>query len=485
MMNQQEQKGGANSLQGQTQQEQNLQHEQNVYKQQIQNHQHQNHHHRQQLQQQQQSAYQIKSLNSSQEESSDSDRAVKKSAVFGQWRTPPQPFFPSAPTAQHLNNATANTSNKVPPYAAPPQVYQPSSTEIDSATPDLSGMDLASLQEAYRRGMAAAAALSKHQMETGQNVFVDPHPELLHQHQSCPNLQELKSEREHTPPVYVPAQVHPPPSHMYTSQSSAPPLPPPAPLPQQESFSVSYPITPQQQQIKLEPIVQSQYAAPQPPSQPQPQPPGLTMAARSVSLPDFQHQVGYSQDPTSMATSPVPAGTTPDDEKRRKRLARNRASARLRRLRKKNLVESYEGEVTVLEQALSKLQNHKWNNEEADHTALLDALSMERGQQALDQNTRRELVKSILEQQREQVANWQVAHLESRMLGWLVRNAPQVSASANNGTDTVMTEAVNSSSDVIKTEERKLDEEEIEVAKELMELLNLSPEQQEHLRVVS
>ena len=39
MMNQQEQKGGANSLQGQTQQEQNLQHEQNVYKQQIQNHQ--------------------------------------------------------------------------------------------------------------------------------------------------------------------------------------------------------------------------------------------------------------------------------------------------------------------------------------------------------------------------------------------------------------------------------------------------------------
>ena len=47
-------------------------------------------------------------------------------------------------------------------------------------------------------------------------------------------------------------------------------------------------------------------------------------------------------------------------QKRAKRLARNRASARLRRLRKKNLVESYEAEVTSLTASLGKLRGHEW-----------------------------------------------------------------------------------------------------------------------------
>jgi hypothetical protein len=44
------------------------------------------------------------------------------------------------------------------------------------------------------------------------------------------------------------------------------------------------------------------------------------------------------------------------------RLARNRAAARLRRQRKKNLVETYEQEVASLEANLKKLQAHAWGN---------------------------------------------------------------------------------------------------------------------------
>jgi hypothetical protein len=254
------------------------------------------------------------------------------------------------------------------------------------------------------------------------------------------------------------------------------------------------------------------------------------MAARSVSLPDFQNQGNSVASAGSCANANSPssaAATTPEEEKRRKRLARNRASARLRRLRKKNLVESYEGEVTVLEQALSKLRQHEWGGGDSnntiseatddgiedsdtkeagskitspapakgDHTALLEALSMERGQQALDQTARRELIKSILEQQREQVANLQEAHLEGRMLGWLVRQSASLDG---NEKDAFMAEAAPVTSQgetpiassaaegkIKLEEENKLDEEELEIAKELQEILNLSPEQEDQLRQVS
>ena len=89
-----------------------------------------------------------------------------------------------------------------------------------------------------------------------------------------------------------------------------------------------------------------------------------------------------------------------EEDKRKKRLARNRASARLRRLKKKNLVDSYEGEVGILESALSKLKSHQWGSDIVDHEVLIEALSMERGQQPLTPEGRRELVQSILNQQR-------------------------------------------------------------------------------------
>lgn len=114
------------------------------------------------------------------------------------------------------------------------------------------------------------------------------------------------------------------------------------------------------------------------------------------------------------------ANANDEEEKRKKRLARNRASARLRRLKKKNLVDSYEGEVGVLEASLSKLKSHQWGSSDSNnHEALIEALSMERGQQPLTAEKRRELISSIVSQQREQVANLLDCQLESWILSEL------------------------------------------------------------------
>jgi len=102
-----------------------------------------------------------------------------------------------------------------------------------------------------------------------------------------------------------------------------------------------------------------------------------------------------------------------EEEKRKKRLARNRASARLRRLRKKNLVDSYEGEVGVLEASLQKLKAHTWGT---SHEALLEALSMERGQQELSNEERVELIQEIVRQQRKQVEFLRETQREQQIL---------------------------------------------------------------------
>jgi len=102
-----------------------------------------------------------------------------------------------------------------------------------------------------------------------------------------------------------------------------------------------------------------------------------------------------------------------EEDKRKKRLARNRASARLRRLKKKNLVDSYEGEVGILESSLSKLRSHVWGSKIIGHDSLIEALSMERGQQPLTPENRKGLVQAILTQQRDQVANLLECQLEN------------------------------------------------------------------------
>lgn len=116
---------------------------------------------------------------------------------------------------------------------------------------------------------------------------------------------------------------------------------------------------------------------------------------RSVSLPDMSSYAAQQE-----------------EEKRQKRLARNRASARLRRLRKKNLVDAYEVEVGILEKTLQALKSHEWGgsgeNNGVDNSnidgssrasALAAALSMDRGQQQLTLEQRKATATGILEQQ--------------------------------------------------------------------------------------
>ena len=108
-------------------------------------------------------------------------------------------------------------------------------------------------------------------------------------------------------------------------------------------------------------------------------------------------------------------GGETEESKRAKRLARNRASARLRRLKKKNLVDAYEAEVGVLTAALAKLRAHRWGAG-IDHEQLVDALSMERGNQPLDAEQRRELIQSLVLQQKEMAENL----LEEQLENWLL-----------------------------------------------------------------
>jgi hypothetical protein len=91
-------------------------------------------------------------------------------------------------------------------------------------------------------------------------------------------------------------------------------------------------------------------------------------------------------------------GAQQEEEKRQKRLARNRASARLRRLRKKNLVDAYEAEVGILEKTLQQLKAHEWGAQD-DPRALCEALSMDRGQQVLTTEERQQAATDILRQQ--------------------------------------------------------------------------------------
>lgn len=102
---------------------------------------------------------------------------------------------------------------------------------------------------------------------------------------------------------------------------------------------------------------------------------------RSMSLPDMSQYAANQE-----------------EEKRQKRLARNRASARLRRMRKKNLVDAYETEVGILERTLEQLRLHEWGKQD-NASALVEALSMDRGQQILTLDQRKQAAREIVQQQ--------------------------------------------------------------------------------------
>jgi hypothetical protein len=159
-------------------------------------------------------------------------------------------------------------------------------------------------------------------------------------------------------------------------------------------------------------------------------PPTALSAATTTSA------ISHNEHPQHRVVLPPPVETRsfsmPDmtalqheDLKRQNRLARNRASARQRRLRKKHLVESYEAQVIALEQRLQKLHNLQWGE---TSTELLNALSLDRGQDELKSTERQQAAAQALAQQlqavlqleqvmEEQFAVYQVALGNTLFLG--------------------------------------------------------------------
>lgn len=123
-------------------------------------------------------------------------------------------------------------------------------------------------------------------------------------------------------------------------------------------------------------------------------------------------------------------------------------------------MESYESEVVVLESSLAKLKAHKWGI--GTHTdALIEALSMDRGQQQITSEQRKALINSILSQQRDQVDNLLACQFENVILGWIA-NFDESQRSEIEGNEDISS-----------------------LASELQSVLELTPEQKEQLKLAS
>eukprot|EP00980_Cylindrotheca_fusiformis_P021497 scaffold8353_cov138-Cylindrotheca_fusiformis.AAC.28 len=386
--------------------------------------------------------------NSIRRDAMNTDSSSKRAALAGQWSTPPLPVFPSGygqahhpPPQQHQHQQPAQQSFMT--TESPMQNIQ-----APTSIPNNSEEYAKALQEAYRKGAEAAALMAQQQQQninmptaiSCPNFSTGPHAQPPPQQQ--PMVMTAASEES----AYI-HHVHPAPTHVTIPDplsSSMPPPPPPA--------AASHPHQQQHLHHSHHHHTQHQQLPPQPPQQhdynPSTKPTASSKAAqaRSVSLPDMSAYAARAE-----------------EEKRQKRLARNRASARLRRLRKKNLVsifgavetdslrdrpsnvDAYETEVGILEKTLKQLQAHEWG-EVDDHKALLEALGMERGQQAIRPEQRGELIKDILSQQLKQVELLRQAQLEQQVLAMLA------------------------------------EDDQDELSKELQEVLQLSDSQKEELR---
>ena len=143
-------------------------------------------------------------------------------------------------------------------------------------------------------------------------------------------------------------------------------------------------------------------------------------------------------------------------------------------------MESYEAEVGVLEASLSKLRAHEWGIG-IDSDALLEALSMDRGQQKIDSTKRKELITSILTQQKEQVHNIMDCQLENMVLGWIARHGEEGNDIDGGGIDADKQMMDVSNGDNVAGD--SLDEDNLdEMANELNEILQLTPEQKKQLQ---
>jgi LAS superfamily LD-carboxypeptidase LdcB len=117
-------------------------------------------------------------------------------------------------------------------------------------------------------------------------------------------------------------------------------------------------------------------------------------------------------------------------------------------------VDAYETEVGILEKTLKHLQAHEWGKED-DHKALLEALGMERGQQAIAPEQRTEIIQDILQQQMQQVQLLRQAQMEQQCLAMLANQG---------GSDTNMND---------------FDD---DLARELQDVLQLTDDQKAQLR---
>lgn len=76
-----------------------------------------------------------------------------------------------------------------------------------------------------------------------------------------------------------------------------------------------------------------------------------------------------------------------------------------------------------MEKTLKQLEAHEWGKDTDDHKALLDALGMERGQQAISPEERNTIIQDIMKQQKQQVNMLQQAQCEQEVLAMLASGA--------------------------------------------------------------
>jgi len=242
-------------------------------------------------------------------------------------------------------------------HAAKPSVESMASVPAAAEKLPVSTEDyVKALQEAYLRGAEAAQAMAQQSTGTGEQPASTPAPVQAPVPTNTPSMSQSVA-----PILPVPVQV-PNPLVPVAPSEPASAMPPPSAHPS----AIKHPGALGQQQQQQQ--------------------------QRSLSLPDMRGAAGLST----------------EEAKRQKRLARNRASARLRRLRKKNLVDAYESEVGLLEQTLAKLKAHQWG-QNPQGLALQEALSMDRGQQELSAKERQQAAMDILDQQSAYISQLQQA----------------------------------------------------------------------------
>ena len=376
------------------------------------------------------------------------DGSNKRRAQLGQWRTPPQPFFPNVTTssnsqANHIVDTNANGNaniNNTNMASSVNHTNLSSNSNIDanlggennanmsitdplhipSIPPGVDPQDYAALQEAYRRGAEAAAALAhpshpqhaiaqqalfaagfaaaqqQQQLKTNLNsqnasTIINTN---MQQVSSADNQQQFNSDTKHMYPSLMAATA----SSLQPTMNQSNSLQQQQQQQQQQLAQVSS-IMPSNATVNMNPNIISNTLMNQQQQQKQSSIPMITIPGNTSSIVNSssiapsagtnlnndvtdirtinsingnvnmnaniqknaahtnttqssnmnsavgaQAGTGVNNNSRSMSLPDMArfaARATAEEQKRKKRLARNRASARLRRLKKKNLVGAF------------------------------------------------------------------------------------------------------------------------------------------------